>query len=65
MTIVFGKQGTNREGHAMISDGHIPGWEFYDEDSEGVKGHDHIGPGPQPDKFRDRYTGWESFHDPE
>jgi hypothetical protein len=65
VTVAFGRPGTTKEDHAMISDGHVTGWKFYVPDDQGVKGHDHIGPDPSPDKQRGRYSGWDGFHDPE
>lgn len=65
VTVVFGKDGGNRQDHTMITDGHVTGYDFYDEDEHGVKGHDHIGPGPKLDELRGRYSGWETFHDPD
>lgn len=43
VTVAFGKDGTPREGHTLISLGHVPGIEFY-EDQKGRKGHEHSGP---------------------
>ena len=65
VTVAFGIEGTTREDHVLISDGHIEGWQFYSQDESGVKNHDHVGPGPGPDAVRGRYSGWDDFHDPE
>jgi hypothetical protein len=63
VTVAFGRDGTTREDHTMIADGHVPDRSFYDLNGE--KGHDHIGPGPGKDQFRGKYTGWNDFHDPD
>jgi len=64
VTASFGKAGTTREGHVMISDGHVPGWKFYTKDNQGIKGHDHIGPGATLPTQRGKYTGLGEFSDP-
>lgn len=44
VTAAFGREGTSREGHSLIAEGHNSDFSFYDKDSDGVKGHDHLLP---------------------
>jgi len=56
VTLSLGRSGTPPEGEYLIADGHKSRDEFYGEDDQGQKGHDHGG-GRGGYKDRGQYSG--------
>jgi len=54
ITVSFGRGG--REGHTLICDGHVSSASFYDNHSDGKKGHDHYFVDGRPAADRARYS---------
>lgn len=56
VTVAFGREGTKYEGHSLIAKGHLTSEEFYGEDAQGRKNHEHYD-GKGGGTSRDKYDG--------